>query len=379
MGRHPLIRAAGPVAALLALALLVLSTGCRRRATAPPQPPSDEQAPVKIHYPMAPGSFVKLAVKLKPSVVHLSTDAPVRGGPAEWFPTQTKAGPVIGGHAEQRRRSLGTGVIISVDGSVLTNAHIIAKAEVVRVRLHDGTSCGKAKVVGIDERSDLALLTFTPPADVKLKPARLGDSDDLKVGEWAVAIGDPFGLSQTLSAGVISAKERRDLPQGQAGYWGYIQTDLTINAGNSGGPLVNVLGEVVGVATAVETEASGIGFAVPINTAKKVLPMLRRDGKVVRAWVGIYMDRVTEERAEELGLKQAHGALVRKVVPRGPAELAGLRAGDVIISFDGKKIRRAAELPWLASLAGIERMVAVKVWRNNKVYAFSLKSARMPE
>jgi len=369
-----------PAGALLLLLLLLAAgaSGCRRRPSTPPQLPGDKAPPVKILYPSAPGSFVKLVARLGPSVVHLSTNAPVRGGPADWFPTGTPAGPLVGGHTEQLQQSLGTGVIIDMEGTILTNAHVISKAEEVRVRLQDGTG-GRAKLIGKDEKSDLALLAFSPPANVKLKPARLGDSDQLQVGEWVVALGDPFGRGATISAGVLGAKERQDLPAGQEGFWGYLQTDVRINAGNSGGPLANVLGEVVGIATAVEPETGGIGFAVPINLAKKILPMLKREGKVVRAWVGIYMGKLTDEQAQELGLKQAQGALVISVVPRGPAERAGLRAGDVIISFDRKAIRDASELPWLASLAGIDRLVPLRVWRGGKVYSFSLKSERMPE
>lgn len=360
--------------ALVLLSLLLCSPGCRKR---PVQPPSDRDKapPIKILYPTAPGSFVKLVERVKRSVVHLKTDAPVRGGPADWFPSATKAGPLLGSHTERMQRSLGSGVIIDADGTVLTNHHIIAKREKIYVRLPDGTS-PKADVIGGDEKTDVALLKIVVPADVKLKPARLGDSDQLKVGEWVAALGNPFGLDPTISAGVVSAKERDDLPPGSRGFWGYLQTDAKINPGNSGGPLVNTLGEVVGICTA-DPEAQGVGFAIPINVIKKILPTLKREGKVVRAWVGIRGVPVTDEKAKEAGLKQATGALITDVLPRGPAERAGLRAGDIIISFDKKKVRNANDLPWLISLSGVGRLVPVEVWRDGKILSFPLKSERM--
>lgn len=368
------------LAALLVLTVMApAGSGCRKRKKAPPVVKPGEEPPVKILYPTAPGSFVKLLAKLEPSVVHLSAAAPVKGGPADWFPSgDPGAGALLGGHTERMRRSLGSGFLIDNEGSVLTNAHLVAQASTIRVQLHDG-STHEAKLVGQDAKSDVALLRFEPAAGAKLRPARLGKSSQLEVGEWVVAVGNPFGLGPSLSAGVVSARERADLPPNAQGYWGYIQTDLAIHAGNSGGPVVNVLGEVVGIATAVELQTHGLGFVSPIDVVQKVLPMLRREGKVVRAWVGIYMDRVTEAKAKQLGLKQARGALITSVIPRGPADRAGLRAGDVILTFDGKKIMTHSELPWLASLAGIDRLVAVQVWRGGKLLDFTLKSERMPE
>jgi serine protease Do len=276
--------------------------------------------------------------------------------------------------------SLGTGVIISSTGSILTNAHIVQKQSALEVQWSNG-SRGMAKVIGIDAKSDLALLQLTAGAPNKCKPARLGDSDQLQTGEWVIALGNPFGQAVTASVGIVSAKERQDQPLGQLGLgmWGLIQTDVNINPGNSGGPLVNAIGEVVGISLAIDSETNGIGFAVPINTARKLLPLLAKEGKVVRPWIGIYMDQVTEELAQKVGLKQPKGALVASVVAQGPAERAGLRAGDIILSFNGHDLESYRELPGIASVAGINQPLLVKVWRNQEVLSFTLKSEPMPE
>ena len=360
----------------LLLVGLLLGAGCRRRPEVQPVESDRPAPPVKILYPTAPGSFVKIVDGLKRSLVHLATTTPVRGGPADWFPAGSPTQPSA--LSDRVQRSLGTGFIIDESGGILTNAHVVAKAGEIRVELHDGTT-GVARLVGPDPKSDLALLKFDPPAGTKLTPARLGDSDALQLGEWVVALGNPFGLGPTASAGIVSAKERLDAVVGQQSNLGLIQTDVAVNAGNSGGPLVNTIGEVVGIATALETETTGIGFAVPINLAKRILPMLRRDGRVVRAWVGIYMDQVSAQRASEAGLKQASGALVTSVVPRGPAERAGLRAGDIILSFANRPVLSAQELPWVASLVGVDRQVPVRVWRDGRSLSFTLKTERMPE
>jgi serine protease Do len=361
----------------LALLVVLLGSGCRRRVPAPPEGPS--VAPVKILYPSAPSSFVKLVSKLEPSVVQILTTAPVRGGPADWFPQSGQGeGLPLGEAGERMRRSLGSGFIVGADGTVITNAHVIGKDRELRVRLHDGAE-QPAKIVGQDPASDLAVLRIEPPAGQRLLPARLGDSDALQLGEWVVALGNPFGQGLTVSAGVLSGKDRRDLPSGQAGLLGFLQTDAAIHPGNSGGPLTNAVGEVVGVATAVGTSEGRIGFAVPMTLVQKILPMLRREGRVVRTYIGIRVDKVTEEAAERAGLKKPIGALVTEVMPRGPAERAGVRARDIILSFDGKDVPSSNELPWIASLAGVGRTVQVKVWRDGKPLSFHVQTERMPD
>lgn len=372
-------RRASRAPALLLLVTLVLAGGCRRREKekAPAEP--TKAPPVKILYPTAPGSFVKVVARLRDAVVHLHTDVPVRGGPADWFPgTAVPQSPLAGDLTERMQRSLGSGFIIDAEGHVLTNAHVVAKADKIRVQLDDGTDV-PAKVVGKDESTDIALLRFEPPVDVKLSPIRLGDSDQLQPGEWVIALGAPFGMGPTVTAGVVSSRERQGGPLGQLGLWSYIQTDAAISPGNSGGPLCNVIGEVVGIATAVEPEARGVGFAVPITLAQQILPMLRRDGRVVRVWIGIRGVRVTEEKAKEVGLKRSRGTLVTSVLPRGPAERAGLRVGDIITSFDRKEVLDGDELPWIATMSGVDRLVPVKVWRDGKTLSFSLKTEPMPQ
>jgi serine protease Do len=363
---------------LCAALLGVAAASCRRRAPAPPEAPGPP--PVKILYPSAPSSFVKLVARLAPSLVQLSTNAPVRGGPADWFPSGAQGEGLPPGEAGERmRRALGSGFIVEADGTIVTNARVIGKDREVRVRLHEGGE-HVARVLGRDEASDIAVIKIEPPAGLRLQPVRIGDSAELELGEWVIALGNPFGQGLTVSAGVVSGKDRRDLPAGRAGYLGFIQTDAAIHAGNSGGPLLNAVGEVVGVNTAVAgAEASRVGFAVPMKLVRKILPMLKREGRVVRTWVGAYMNAVSEEAAERAGLKKPLGALVTQVVPRGPAERAGLRAGDIILAFDGKDVVNASELPWVVSLAGVGRNVMVRVWRDGKPLAFTLQTERMPE
>ncbi len=372
------MRAALALAAAALLATLG-PAGCRRHPLEPEPGPGRSPSPVKILYPSAPGSFVKLVERLRPSVVSLSTTGAVKGGPADWFPTGAPGeGLPSGEQTERLRRSLGTGFLVDGHGSVVTSAHLLGKDRELRVRLEDGSEL-VARVVGQDPASDLAVLKIDPPAGAHLVPLRFGDSDQLQVGEWVVALGNPFGVGVTVSAGVLSARERRDLPRGESGYLGLLQTDARIHPGNAGGPLVNLLGEVVGVNTAISAETQGVGFAVPGSLVQKLLPMLRRDGKVVRAWVGIYMDKVTQEVAARAGLKKPQGALVRQIVAGGPAERAGLRTGDIILAFDGREVSDAGELPTRAALAGVNRVIPIRVWRDGKAQAFSLRTERMPE
>jgi serine protease Do len=363
----------------LALALALCPAGCRKRVKTEEQEEPAKSPPVKILYPTTPGSFVKLVDRLGPSVVHLYTDVKVKGGPADWFPSgKVPQDALLTDLAEKLLHCLGTGFIIDVEGHVFTNHHIVAKAKELHAKLHDGTTM-RAKLVGEDQKTDIALLKLEVPPEVKLKAVRLGDSGQLQPGEWVFALGNPFGMGTTVSAGVVSSKENGGGLMAQVGYWGFFQTDVSINPGNSGGPVCNTVGEVVGIATAVEVDDAGIGFAIPINLALKLRPMLARDGRVTRAYVGIYGVGVTDERAKELGLSDARGALVAGVIPRGPAEQAGLRVGDVILKYDRKAISRAEELPWMTSMSGVNRMVEVEVWRDGKKLKFTLKTAPMPQ
>ncbi len=371
---------ARPVTRALVVACLAaaLAGGCRKRASTQSQPRDTKAPRVKIVYPAAPGSFVRLVAKLKPALVHLSTTVTVRGGPADWFPSSGRQDTTATGKpGERMRRALGTGFVIDKDGHILTNAHVVERAGQIRARLHDGTVLA-AKLRGLDVSCDVALLKVEPPTGTRLTAARTGDSDSLRVGEWVVALGDPFGMGVTLNAGVVSARERKELAPGKHGLWGFIQTDVAIHPGNSGGPLVNTQGEVVGIATAMERQAGAIGFALPLKVALSLLPQLKK-GEVSRTWLGIYADTVTTARAQKAGLKKPRGAYVTSVIHQGPADRAGLRAGDVVLTFDGQDIVSSADLPRLASLAGVGRQVMILVWRGGKTLKFTLKTEKMPE
>ena len=370
------LSAAGWCLLLLAVAW---APGCRKRTLQNPAPVKSNKAPrVKIVYPAAPGSFVRLVQQLKPSVVQLSTTVTVRGGPADWFPSSNlQDGTATGELGQRMRRALGSAFVIDAQGHLLTNAHVVERAGAIRARLHDGTLLA-AKLLGLDRACDVALLKVSPPAGTRLYAARLGDSDSLRVGEWVVALGNPFGLGVTVNAGVVSARERKDLPPGKQGLWGFLQTDVAVHPGNSGGPLVNVQGEVVGIATATDSRAGSIGFALPLRVAMGLVPQLKQ-GKVSRTWLGIYADRVTSARALEAKLKSPTGAYVSSVIHQGPADRAGLRSGDIMLSFDGQLIASASDLPRLAALAGVGRQVQIKVWRAGKQLSFTLKTEKMPE
>ncbi len=272
---------------------------------------------------------------------------------------------------EQKRRSLGSGFIVSEDGYILTNAHVVEKADDVTVTLLDKEEF-KAKVVGTDPRTDIALIKIA--AKKKLPYVGLGNSEKLDVGEWVVAIGNPFGLGHTVTAGIVSAKGRII---GSGPYDDFIQTDASINPGNSGGPLFNLKGEVVGINTAIIQGGQGIGFATPIQLAKSILGQLKEKGKVTRGWLGVYIQRLSPDVAENLGVREKHGALVSDVTKDGPAEKAGIRSGDVIVAFDGKEIRDEHELPALVAVTKPGAKVNVKVIRDGKEQTIPVTIAEM--
>ncbi|PIE19554.1 MAG: hypothetical protein CSA65_01905 [Proteobacteria bacterium] len=386
MIRTPIV-VAFAVFALTAMGLP--SLGCRRHVpqSAPkPSPPppttpkAPPRAPVKVIYPSAPGSFVKLVERARRGVVHLRGERPARGGPADWF-AATAATPttaVGSAQAQTMQKALGTGFIVDRRGLILTNAHVLADHKTIVVRFFDDREA-LAKLLGYDARIDVALLSVPPGKLGKAKPLRLGRSRGLRIGEWLLALGNPFGLHVSATAGVVSTLPRRDLPLAARGLWGYLQTDLRIHPGNSGGPVLGMLGEVVGLATATREETPGVGFVLPVDVVRRVLPMLEKEGKVTRAWIGIYIGKLDVERAKRIGLERPRGALVTDLVPQGPAARAGLRRGDVILSFGGKAISAASELPWLAAVTGIDKVVAIEVWRMGATRRFSLKTEAMPQ
>jgi serine protease Do len=250
---------------------------------------------------------------------------------------------------------------------------VIGGADEIKVKLDDGREF-KAEVKGLDEKLDLALIKID--AKGNLPVAALGDSDTLQVGEWVVAIGNPFGLAETVTAGIISAKGR---VIGSGPYDDFIQTDASINPGNSGGPLFNARGEVIGINTAIVAGGQGIGFAIPINMAKTYLPQLREKGKVVRGWLGVVIQPITPELAQSFGLANEQGALVSEVVKEGPAEKAGIKVGDIILEFNGKKINEMNELPRLVAATPSGTKAPVKLLRDGKEEAVAVAIERLKD
>lgn len=311
---------------------------------------SPSTPPVKIDQGKA-ASFTDLVTVLGPTVVHIGTLREMDSSPLQrWM-----------GVPRGRASGLGTGVIIQPDGLILTNNHVIRDADVIQVRLWDSREF-RAEVIGRDPETDVALIQIRDSQP--LPYAKLGDSDSLQIGEWVVAIGNPFGLDHTVTAGIVSAKGRRNInPGGKRGYWNFIQTDASINPGNSGGPLINASGEVVGINTAIDGRGPGIGFAIPINMAKVIIPQLLKYGQVQRSWIGVSIQPVTDQIQAVLKLSSKQGALVTDVSSGSPGDLAGLLPGDVILEFDGKPVRQSSDLPWLASTAGIGRKVQVGLVR----------------
>jgi len=278
--------------------------------------------------------------------------------------------------APRRVSSLGSGFIIDASGIVVTNNHVISDADEVHVILNDGTRL-KAEVIGHDQKTDIALLRVKP--DKPLKAVQFGDSDKLRLGEWVVAIGNPFSLGGTVTAGIVSARNR-DINSGP--YDNYIQTDAAINRGNSGGPLFNLNGEVVGVNTAIISPSGGsigIGFAVPSKTAVAVIDQLRQFGETRRGWLGVRIQQVTDEIADGLNIKPAKGALVAGVEEKGPAKPAGIEPGDVIIKFDGKDVREMKDLPRIVADTPVGKDVEVVIIRKGKEEKRTVKLGRLED
>ena len=336
--------------------------------------------------PGAPGSFSDLVKRARPSVVNISTVKTIkRGGVPFHFRGPFKENDPLRDFFDRffkdqlpkdfKQKSLGSGFIIDKKGYILTNNHVVEKTDEITVKLADDREY-KAKIVGKDPKTDLALIRIK--ADTALKQLPLGDSDKLEVGDWVVAIGNPFGLGSTVTAGIVSAKYRHI---GTGSYDNFIQTDASINPGNSGGPLLNTAGEVIGINSAIFSQTGGsigIGFAIPINMARDLLPQLKK-GKVIRGWLGVMIQHITPALREKLGLKSDHGALVADVTSGGPAEKGGIRRGDVIISFDGKPIREMNDLPYLVASTPIHKKVKVVVIRDGRKKVVLVKIGRMKE
>jgi len=341
-------------------------------------------APLQAMAKYSPPDFAALAKKLKPAVVNIGTEKKVKqrrqprqfgGSPFGNDPFQDFFDRFFEDQRPQaqRQKSLGSGFIISDDGYILTNNHVIDGADEIRVKLNDGREL-KAELKGSDFKLDLALLKVS--STEKLPVAALGNSDEIEVGEWVMAIGNPFGLAETVTAGIVSAKGR---VIGSGPYDDFIQTDASINPGNSGGPLFNARGEVIGINTAIVAGGQGIGFAIPVNMAKSIIPQLRDKGKVTRGWIGVSIQAVTKELADSFGLSAEKGALVSEVMPESPAEKGGLKSGDIILSFDGREIKEMSDLPRLVAATPTGRAVEVKIMRDGKEEALKLTVDKMKD
>ncbi|MCB9609240.1 MAG: trypsin-like peptidase domain-containing protein [Polyangiaceae bacterium] len=308
----------------------------------------------------APATFADIAAKADPAVVFVKTLQESRG-----------ARRMVG-------QGLGSGFVYDPDGLILTNNHVVANAADIQVTFaQDGREL-KASVVGRDPPTDIAVLRV----DAKgLSALPLGDSDKTRVGDWVLAIGNPFGLSHTVSAGIVSAKGRtRDDVKGldSSGYYNFLQTDASINPGNSGGPLLDSAGQVVGINTAIRARANNIGFAIPINMVRELVPRLLKDGRVNRSAIGIIVASVNVEDVSRLGLAGRTGALVREVKPGSAGDRAGLADDDVILEFDGKPIAGPERLRWLASVAGVGSVVSLKVARGKRQFDLKLTLGELP-
>ncbi len=316
-----------------------------------------------------PGSFADLAEKLMPSVVNISTTQTVvtksNPFPGFEFPPGSPFEDMFkefGTPQERQSSALGSGFIIDEDGIVITNNHVIQGADDIIVRV-DGDKEFKAKVLGADPLSDIAVLQLNTKE--KFKPVKFGDSDKARIGDWVIAIGNPFGLGGTVTSGIISARNRSI---GLTRYEDYIQTDASINQGNSGGPLFNMDGDVIGINTAIlgRSGSIGIGFSIPSNSAKIVIKQLIEFGETKRGWLGVRIQDVTKEIADVEDLGKPRGALVASVAENSPSDKAGVKAGDIILEFDGEKISEMKELPIIVARTEVGKKVKVKIWRNKK-------------
>ena len=330
--------------------------------------------------PVPSGSFSQVAETVAPAVVNINT---VSRGPSGRTPIEEFFGEEFFRRffgevpeREQVQRSLGSGVIVDPSGIVLTNAHVVERASEIEAVTADGKK-HKAKVVGVDRRTDLAVLKLQGGGPYPA--ATLGDSDKLKVGDWVLAIGSPFGLQQTVTAGIISAKGRSI---GQGLFDDFLQTDAAINPGNSGGPLVNMSGEVVGINSAILSRSGGnvgIGFSIPVNMAKRIYTELAARGKVTRGWLGVSIQPLTPELAKGFGLREAKGVLISDVVQDSPAERAGIAAGDIVTEFDKKKVDSPQDLQKAVAATAPGKGVPVKVWRDKTEKTLEIKIGETPD
>jgi serine protease Do len=333
---------------------------------------------------MVPVNFTQLAEQAKGGVVNIRTVKTVNGGGPvfrHFFgrDPQGRQDPFrdffgFGPQREFKHRSLGSGFIIDREGYIVTNNHVVEDADQIKVRLYDETEFD-AQIVGRDPKTDIALIKIAADG-VELKPLKLGDSDSLPVGSWVVAIGSPFGLEQTVTAGIVSAKGRII---GSGPYDDFIQTDASINPGNSGGPLLNLKGEVVGINTAIVASGQGIGFAIPVNMADGIIAQLKDTGEVSRGWLGVGIQDLTPELAEYYGIDEQKGVLVTQTYEGDPADKAGIKEGDIIVEVDGTPITSSRELSRTVAEAGVGSGMRITLLRDGRKKSVDVKLAKRPD
>jgi serine protease Do/serine protease DegQ len=381
-----------PVLILLVAALLLIAAGggyllrdrVGRTGAAVPSTPQ-AAAGVALAESLQVG-FVDVAQHVRPAVVHLGTiqRAKSRRGPnlpqgnddpffRDFF-NQFFGSEGPDSRSEFRRPGLGSGVIIDKRGLVLTNFHVVKGADEILIRLSDKREY-RGQILGTDPKTDLAVVKFQPDHDLTV--AAMGNSDALRVGEWAIAIGNPFGLDQTVTVGVISATGRSDV--GIATYENFIQTDASINPGNSGGPLVNLKGQVIGVNTAIVAAGQGIGFAIPINMVKRVVDQLVDKGKVVRGWLGVALQPLSPDLAQSLGLDGTNGAVVGSTITGSPAAQAGLQQGDVIVAYDKVQVEDYRHVQRLVAETRVGRSITLQVIRKKQKMDVAVTIAEVPD
>ena len=337
------------------------------------------EAPIlPVQMPLTTGTFSKVAEAIKPAVININTVSKTAGPgrtPFEEFFGEEFFRRFFGDTPERMpQRSLGSGVIIDPSGIALTNAHVVENATNIEVVTVDGSK-HKAKLIGLDKKTDLAVLKLDD-GKVSFPSARLGDSDKMQVGDWVIAVGSPFGLQSTVTAGIISAKARQI---GLGPFDDFLQTDAAINPGNSGGPLVNMQGEVIGINTAIVAGGAGIGFAIPSNMARKIYTELQAKGRVTRGWLGVSIQPLTPELAKSFGAKDNKGVLLSEVMPDSPAARAGLQSGDVLLEFQGKKMEAPADLQRGVGLTSPGTTAKVKVWRDQSEKTLEVKIGEAPD
>ena len=388
MSRSPFRRVSASIAAAGALAAVL--------AFAPASPAlaqTAQPAPALTPQPYGPNSVAELAARLSPAVVNISTSQKVSGQQKsvpmpdlppgspfrDFFEDLFKDQPEGRDAPSRRVNSLGSGFVLdAARGVIITNNHVIEDADEIEVNFADGTTL-KAQVKGRDTETDLAVLTVTPDPAKPLTAVPFGDSDTIRVGDWVMAIGNPFGLGGSVTLGIVSARNR-NINAGP--YDDFIQTDAAINRGNSGGPLFNMAGEVVGINTAIISPSGGsigIGFSVPANTAQRVVAQLVEFGETRRGWLGVKIQEVTDDLAATLKLDKAEGALIADVTATGPAEKAGVKAGDVVVTFDGSPVKAMRDLPRIVADTPVGKTVTVEVIRKGERLSFAVEIGRLEE